>query len=318
MLFTKQISFHGWNKHQAPSPGRKVTSPPKKKSRGNEEEEEDGKFMEKDDELIEDDDSPHNGEGDEEESPLDEDLSMNDPESQWNSTRQNMVCRRQHIGYNSIANAPNVARSASENNVASLYTSFAADFFGTQRSREYFQAEHKKRDLGKREIIAKSQFNFTIMAPDVIARDVVYASAIAQFSHSLSKGQQEQFARVLKLTVEKVNGDRKVKGKPDRPWKCFIPTTYQDIRKQYTGYPDSFLNRLPIPAVSSLAGSFGCIRLRECLQNFLAYGYPLSTIPPPLSDDGRVSNIAESKYCRQQLLRKRGQQWRRRPRKLST
>lgn len=299
LLLTKQITFHGWNKHRdLCQPGR---SPPRKKSRGNENEEAKEEIMEDEEE------SPQDGVFNEEINfPLDDDFAMNDdeslsPASLSNITRQTVVRRRQHIGYNSMANAPNVARAASDKKVASLSTSFATDFFGTQRSRDFFQAEHKQRDLGKREIVAKSQFNFTVMAPDVIERDVVYASAIAQFTHSLSKGQRAQFARVLKLTVEKVHGDRKVQGKPDRPWKCFIPTTYQDIRKQYTGYPDSFVNRLPIPDVASLAGSFGCIRLRDCLQNFLAYGYPLSTIPPPQSDDGRVSNIAESEYCRARL-----------------
>jgi hypothetical protein len=106
---------------------------------------------------------------------------------------------------------------------------------------------------------------------------------------------------VLKLTVAKVKSDMKIAGKPDRPWKSFIPTTYLDIRKHYTGYPDSFLNQLPIPKVLPLGNSFACIRLRDCVQNFLAYGFPLSTIPKPPSSDDRVSSIMESAYCRRRL-----------------
>jgi hypothetical protein len=292
----QQVRFHSWNKHKPPSPVKKnprspgelkatspARSPAPKKSRVDENK----------------DDSLHDTlevEANESESVLDH-----------SSHRGNKIFEHdddeEPVGtYASMLRYPKVARAdTSTKEPSSLSSSFAADFFGTEKSRKYFQAEHKERDMGKREIVAKSQFGFTSMASALVARDVNYATEVAHFTHNLSRGQREHFAKVLKMTVKKVVHDRKVLGQPDRPWKSFIPTTYLDIRKHYTGYPDSFLNQLPIPSVLPLGKSFACIRLRDCVQNFLAFGFPLSTIPKPPSSDGRVSSIIESAYCRRRL-----------------
>jgi hypothetical protein len=307
-----QIRFHGWSKHKSTSPSTKAESPASKKMRleqnAPDEEEEPLEVP-----LQEDDEGttvqhPH-GDGDGTTQPrfldplgfpiYDTDMVIDDGTLQPPQPTESLPVRDV---YKCIINHPGrVAHAAASSQLASLSTSFSTDFYGLPRSQRYFQAEHKERQMGLREIVAKSQFGLTSMAPALAGRDVAYASEVARFTHSLSRGQREHFAKVLQMTVEKVNADRKNNEQPDKPWKCFVPTTYLDIRRQYTGYPDSFLNLLPVPLVQPLQDSFAFIRLKEVVQNFLAHGYPLSTIPSNLESDQQVSNIVESRHCRTRL-----------------
>jgi hypothetical protein len=156
-----QIRFHSWNKHKTPSPARKTdsrspatspaknTSPARKKARVDEN---------KDDapdalvdvtgttEMMDDESDCY--------SPFDQEQTKKDDDKTIGS-------------YTSMLRSSGTSFSDSTKQASSLSASFAADFFGTDQSRKYFQSEHKERDMGKREIVAKSQFGFTSMAPEL-------------------------------------------------------------------------------------------------------------------------------------------------------
>ena len=285
------IRFHGWNKH------RKTTSPLRKKIRSespleeNDDDDEDDEKLSADCETTREDELLPVSEGGDILNP-----PVWCPIGDEQQTRSDVADCRSTCLINDNAVASDGTKSA-------LSTSFGADFFGTTHSKEYFQSEHKARRGGLRDIVAKSQFGFTSMAQDISVSDVVYTKEVAHFAHNLSRGQREHFAKILSLTAQKAISDAKRKGK----WKCSIPTTYLDIRRQYTGYPESFLNIMPAPTVNTL-GSFACVRLKDCVQNFLAYGYALPQIPTDSTDSTdadsvqrRVATIVESKYCRTRL-----------------
>lgn len=191
-----------------------------------------------------------------------------------------------------------VARKKDHKNKKCPTTTSETDFAGNANSSAYFQAERRNRHGGLREIVSKSQFGCVTMAEEISTSDVKYVTELAHFSHNLSRGQREHLAKVLAMTVEKVRHDDSEATK--RPWTCAVPTSYLEIRRQYTGYPESFLNQLPSPRVKRV-GQFGYVSLRECVHNFLAHGYDLPPIPtePTSNDDSTtVSHVTESSHCR--------------------
>ena len=177
--------------------------------------------------------------------------------------------------------------------------SFASLFFGTRASSDFFWEEHKQSRGGVRSIVAKSEFGITSMSNDIDTRDVQYSTEVAHFCHGLSRGQRDHFASIMKMTMEKMDRDRATQN--TKPWKVAIPCSSLHIRRHITEYPNAYLSLIPTTDVTTLPGfgSFAYIRLRDCVQNFLAYGFTLDTVPnlminlPP-----KVTRVVESAYCR--------------------
>ena len=174
-------------------------------------------------------------------------------------------------------------------------STFTSGFAGSQNSARYFWEEHNASSGGVRSIVARCQFGMSSCASSLSLHDVKFVTEMARFCHSLSRGQREQFAEILRMTAEKTTRDKQTKEK-DRPWKVSIPQSYLDIRQNITNYDDAFLNILPTPQVKSIGSNFAYVGLREVVQNFLAFGYEL----PGYSKNhtGKVSKIVDCKHCR--------------------
>jgi hypothetical protein len=298
MRKASQRCFHHWNKHSETS-----HPPPKKKTR------------------LEVDSEQEDREDDEKPSANDDTPAEDEEHVAITTTPHELEQDEEHVSRTTTTYDANqcilhaLTLVGNDQGQRLLTASFSNDdFAGNTQTATYFKAEHAKRHGGVREIVSKSQFGCTTMSGDLSMTDVKYVTELAHFSHCLSKGQRVHLAKVLKLTVEKVKRDDQSQKSSNtkRPWSCVVPTTYLDIRQKYTGYPDAFLNQLPGPRVVKV-GPFGYVSLRESVQNFLAYGYDLCTIPRrdptgndatqqvPSETEKKVSHIAESAHCKRRL-----------------
>jgi hypothetical protein len=154
---------------------------------------------------------------------------------------------------------------------------FGKRFFGNQQSSQFFWEEHNQSRGGVRSIVAKSNFGLPNVSAELDVRDVQYSTEIAHFCHGLTRGQRDHFASIMKMTVDKSARDNHPGNM--RPWKVPIPCSSLHVRRHVTEYPSSYLSLIPTTSVTTLPSSFAYVRLRDCVQNFLAYGFELDQVP---------------------------------------
>ena len=177
-------------------------------------------------------------------------------------------------------------------------STFASGFVGSPSSSTYFWEEYNSRNGGLRSIVARSEFGMSTVGNDISMPDIRFVTETARFCHTLSRGQREDFARILRMTVAKTIQDNS-RNNVKRPWKVAIPTTMLHIRQNITDYSDAFLNLLPMPrveSIGSIGSKFAYISLREIVQNFLAFGYEL--VKYSQNHDGKVTQIVDCLHCR--------------------
>lgn len=173
---------------------------------------------------------------------------------------------------------------------------FGKRFFGNKHSSTFFWEEHNQSRGGVRSIVAKSNFGLSNVSMELDVRDVQYSTEIAHFCYGLTRGQRDHFASIMKMTVDKAARDNNPGNM--RPWKVPIPCSSLHVRRHVTEYPSSFLSLIPTTTVTNLPSSFAYVRLRDCVQNFLAYGFELDQVPSSnTAQNGEVSRVVECAYC---------------------
>ena len=124
----------------------------------------------------------------------------------------------------------------------------------------YFNADINGNGVADK--VAMGQFGISYLGADINPSDVQYTTDIANFVHDLSQTQRRDLSLILASTVDKVNRDKTDK----RLWKTNIPTSPEEMRRQYWDGKTSFLDNIPFPTVQSI-GEHAYVSIRDCIKN---------------------------------------------------
>lgn len=164
--------------------------------------------------------------------------------------------------------------------------------FGNINSTTYFNADINGN--GVADIVALGQFGISSLGAELTAADVQYTTDIANFVHNLSQNQRRDLSLILAETVAKVNRDRTDR----RLWKTNIPTSPEEMRRQYWDGKSSFLCNIPYPTVESI-GEHAYVSIRQCIQNRLAFGFGIEKLVIVEDPTAPVRSVMQSPKCQQ-------------------
>jgi hypothetical protein len=167
--------------------------------------------------------------------------------------------------------------------------------FGNSHSTMYFNADINGN--GVADIVAMGQFGISSLGADINPSDVQYTTDIANFVHDLSQTQRRDLSLILASTVDKVNRDKTDK----RLWKTNIPTSPEEMRRQYWDGKTSFLDNIPFPTVQSV-GEHAYVSIRDCIKNRLAFGFAIEKLEIVKDSTAPIRSIMQSPKC-QRIIR---------------
>jgi hypothetical protein len=172
---------------------------------------------------------------------------------------------------------------------------FPSRDFGNSHSNMYFNADINGN--GVADIVAMGQFGMSSLGAYLNPSDVQYTTDIANFVHDLSQSQRRDLSLILASTVQKVNRDKTEK----RLWKTNIPTSPEEMRRQYWDGKTSFLGNIPFPTVQSI-GEHAYVSIRECIKNRLAFGFAIEKLEIIKDSTAPVRTVMQSPKC-QRIIR---------------
>ena len=144
---------------------------------------------------------------------------------------------------------------------------------------EYFEREALGSGFGREYLILKSSIQQDQIPKDMNLHpeDTRLHLKIGQMLEGCSRRQRDILGDILLLTVK--SATRIEHEIPDGRYSIPIPTSGQQLRRQFVSNKYSLLNNIPHPTVSNLT-TYGIAKctLSDCLANFLAVGVDFQTI----------------------------------------
>ena len=147
--------------------------------------------------------------------------------------------------------------------------------FSGIHNNNYFEKENRGRGLGRAYLVGMSQFKLGIMGADVMCDEVDLHMNIAGLVASITSGQREKLATVLRqvVTVTRRQGSDELPSQ----WDTRVPMTVQEIRSMYVEGNHAILPNLPRPPVH-LIGDHAYVSLRDCVSDLLGHGMEVDCI----------------------------------------
>jgi hypothetical protein len=162
---------------------------------------------------------------------------------------------------------------------------------------EYFK-QQQLGDFGASYLVGLSNFNVKDVV-DIKPVEIQMHLNIAALTSTMTRGQREQLATILKDTADVAVQQSHLRG-ADRAWMTKIPTTPGDIRSLYIEGKCALLPNLPRPEVT-VVDDHAYVSLKDCVADLLGHGFELDIIEPISCNSHIASSITQTKFAKRIL-----------------